>query len=101
MVPEDRERLTFTGFGGTGMPEMQAVGGVFILAVYRDDGLTATAHETERGAMESAVEYLEDELEAGGEDGTLDDRYARAQGIITDEGGIMEIIHSPIHRRGD
>lgn len=80
---------------------MQAEDGVFILAVYRDGELTAAAHDTETGAMEAAVAYLLDEPEEDDHDGTREDRYARAQQIIADEGGRMEIIPSAIFRRDD
>jgi len=80
------------------VPERDAEdGGVFILAVAREGTLTAAAHATEHGAMQAGVEYLEDEQEESDEGGTLEDRFARAQQFLSDEGGVMEIIPSPIY----
>lgn len=101
MAQPDEQHLGFLGFGAGAISETQNADSIFILAVYRDGTLTAAAHATERGAMEAAVAYLDEELDAGGEDGTLDDRYARAQGIVADEGGVMEIIPSTIFDRED
>jgi hypothetical protein len=101
MAQQEEQHLGFLGFGARAVPETQEQDGVFILAVYRDGTLSAAAHATERGAMEAAIAYLDEELEEGGEDGTLDDLYARAQGIVADEGGVMEIIPSTIFDRED
>ncbi len=97
MAERHEERQAFTGFGFGLVPETQDSGGVFILAVYRDGGVTAAAHATERGAMEAAVEVLADALDDDEERGTLEDLFVRAQAVVADEGGVMEIIHSPIH----
>ena len=97
MAKPDEQNLGFLGFGAHAISERPDEGGVFILAVYRDGVLTAAAHKTERGALEAAVQYLDDELEESDEDGTLQDRYARAQGILADEGSVMEIIPSPLY----
>lgn len=64
--------------------------GVFVLVVYRDGNLTAAVHTTEGGAKEAAAELLDVE------GGTLEDRFARAQRLVSDESGVMEIIHSPV-----
>ena len=102
MAQPDKQDLGFLGFGGTGIPDLPEEGGVFILAVYRDGSLTAAAHSSERGAMEAAVDYLDAELDDDdGEGGTLEDRYARVQSLLADEGSVMEIIPSPIYERGD
>ena len=95
-MAEKQEHQAFAGFGLGLVPGNKAPEGVFILAVYRDGGLTASAHATERGAMEAAVVSLEDELDEGGERGTLEDLFARAQGFVMEEGGLMEIIAGPI-----
>ncbi len=97
MGQNEEERLSFTGFGMSLTPDREAEdGGVFILAVYREGTLTAAAHATERGAMQAGVEYLEDEQEESDEGGTLEDSFARAQQFLADEGGVMEIIPSPV-----
>ena len=86
----------FSGFG-VGTPA-RPQDGVFILALYRDGQLTATAHATERGAMEAVGEYLEDN--GGGDDderGGAEDRFAQVQQMVSDEGGVMEIIASPVY----
>ena len=97
MAQQREERQAFTGFGFGMVPEMPDQGGVFILVLYRDGSLMAGAYATERGAMEAAVGDLADELGEEGERGTLDDLYVRAQGVVADEGGVMEIIPSPVH----
>ena len=71
-------------------PESQNERGVYVLVVYRDGNLTAAVHTTEGGAKEAAAELLDDE------GGTLEGRFARVQRLISDEGGVMEIIHSPV-----
>ncbi len=86
----------FTGFGIGKFAEAQADPGVFILAVYRDGSLTASAHATERGAMGAAGELLDDEGDEDEETGTLEDRFTRVQRLIADEGGVMEIIPGPV-----
>lgn len=97
MAQKQEEHQAFTGFGLGTLRTKQAEDGVFLLVVSRDGSLTAAAYATERGAMAAAVESLEDEQEEDGEGGTLEDRFARAQRFITDEGGLMEIIPSPIY----
>ena len=59
-------------------------------APFVDGKLTAAVHTTERGAKEAAADLLDDE------EGTLEDRFARAQRLVSDEGGIMEIVASPV-----
>lgn len=71
-------------------PESQTERGVFVLVVFRDGNLTAAVHRTERGAREAAADLLDDE------DGTLEDRFARVQRLVSDEGGVMKVIPSPI-----
>ncbi len=88
----------FTGFG-LGTLSLKSKEDVYLLIVSRDGSLTAAAYATERGAMEAAVESLEEEQEETEEAGALLDRYARAQSFIADEGGILEIISSPIFGR--
>ena len=92
-----QEVSPFTGFGIGKLPKAQEDAGVFILAIARDGALLATAYATEHGAMEAAVEYMDDELGEEGERGTPEDLFARAQGIIADEGNTMMIIPSPIY----
>lgn len=92
--PQDDPRA-FSGFG-VGTPA-RPQDGVFILALFRDGQLTATAHATERGAMEAVGEYLEDNGSDDDEHGALEDRFAQVQQMVTDEGGVMEIIASPIY----
>lgn len=67
---------------------------LFVLAIYHDGKLTAAVHATKRGAMEAAVDYLTDE--GDGEDGDLEAQFARTQRIIAADGGILEIVASPI-----
>ena len=71
-------------------PASEAKGGVFVLVVYRDGNLTAAVHTTESGAKEAAADLLDDET------GMLEDRFARAQRLVSDEGGVMEIVSSPV-----
>ena len=71
-------------------PASEAKGSVFVLVLYRDGNLTAAVHTTERGAKEAAADLSDDE------DGTLEDRFARAQRLVSDEGGVMEIVSSPV-----
>ena len=71
-------------------PASEAKGSVFVLVVYRDGNLTAAVHTTEGGAKEAAADLSDDE------DGTLEDRFARAQRLVSDEGGVMEIVSSPV-----
>ncbi len=97
MAPKRDETSPFTGFGIGTFPKSPDEGGVFILAVYRDGSLTAAAHATERGAMEAAVGYLDDEWDDEEEGGALADLFLRAQQLISDEGGVMEIIAGPIY----
>ena len=92
-----QEDTPFTGFGILTLPQGQAAKGVFILVVSRDGSLTAAAYATERGAMEAAVESLEEEQDESEERLALEDRYRRAQAYVADEGGIVEIVLSPIY----
>lgn len=98
MEEEQSERQGFTGFGLGTIPRVQPEDGVFLLVVYRDGGLSAAAHATERGAMAAAAEFLEDDRgDDDDPDGTLEDLFARAQRAVEDDGGIMEIVPSPVH----
>ena len=97
MAQKQKETSPFFGFGMGTLPKVQAEEGVFLLAVYRDGSLTASAHATERGAMAAAAELLEEEQDDEEQSTTPEDRFAEAQRIIADEGGVMEIIPSPIH----
>lgn len=92
-----KEDQPFTGFGLLTLPKGQAEEGVFILVVSRDGSLTAAAYAAERSAMEAAVESLEEEQDENEERMTLEDRYRRVQTYIADEGGLLEIIPSPIY----
>ncbi|MDQ2800936.1 MAG: hypothetical protein M3Y13_14990 [Armatimonadota bacterium] len=92
-----KEDQPFTGFGLLSLSKGQAEEGVFILVVSRDGSLTAAAYASERGAIEAAVESLEEEQDESEERATLEDRYRRVQTYIADEGGILEIIPSPIY----
>lgn len=89
----------FTGFGIGSFPRASAAGSVFLLTTYRDGVVSASAYATERGAMQAGAEMLDEERrdDEDEERGTLEDRFARAQQIVTDEGGQMEIIDSPVH----
>ncbi len=93
--PEDHQ--AFPGFGVGKLPSNQNDNEVFILAVYRDGTLTAAVHASERSAMEAAIDYLEGELEDEEEGGALEDQVARVQQYLADEGGVMEIIPSPLY----
>ena len=90
MALEQRESSPTVGSDIGAFPESRTERGVFVLVVFRDGNLTAAVHTTERSAKEAADELL------GEEGGTLEDRFARVQSLISDEGGIMEIVHSPI-----
>ena len=96
MAHKQDEVSPFTGFGIGAFTESHSESSVFVLAVYRDGSLTAAVYATERGAMEAAVEYLESERDEDDEGGALEDLFLRAQQVITDDGGIMEIIASPV-----
>ena len=89
------DRFQFSGFGAS--PDTKAEEGVFLLVISHEGSLTAAAYATEVGAMEAAFEYLEGEWDPGDERGSLDDRYLRAQEFLANEGGVMEIIPSPIY----
>ena len=71
-------------------PNFNTESGVFVLVVYHNGNLTAAVHTTEGGAREAAADLLDDET------GTLEDRFARAQRLVSDEGGVMEIVSSPV-----
>lgn len=90
MALEQKEASQSIGSNVGASPEPKIENGVFVLVVYRDGNLTAAVHTTERGAKEAAADLLEDE------DGTQEDRFARAQRLVSDEGGIMEIVASPV-----
>ncbi len=93
-MTQRQDGLPFQGFG---VGKQQADEGVFILTIYRDGSLTATAHFTERGAMRAAADLLDDQGDEDAEGGTLEDYFLRAQQLLTDEGGLMEIIPSPVY----
>jgi hypothetical protein len=99
---EDQEDLEnsggFTGFG-LGTLQIGSKEDVYLLIVSRDGSLTAAAYATERAAMEAAVESLEDEQVEDEDRMLLEDRYARTQTFISDEGGVLEIIPSPVFGR--
>ena len=97
MAKQQDEASPFAGFGIGAFPESDPEGGVFILAIYRDGSLTASAHATERGAMEAAIDYLADEQGDEEEGGALEDLFLRVQRIISEEGGALEIIAGPLH----
>lgn len=97
MAQEHDERQTFTGFGRISVPKAQADEGVFILVICRDGAVMASAHATERGAMEAAAEYWQEERGDDEDDSLLVDYFHQAQRLISDEGGVMEIIPSPVH----
>ena len=89
------ERFQFSGFG-----DSPAAGGgdfVFLLVISHEGSLTAAAYATEAGAMSAALDFLEGEWDPGDEGGTPEDLYAQAQEYLTSEGGVMEIIPSPIY----
>lgn len=88
----------FTGFG-LGTLSRKSKEDVYLLVISRDGSLTAAAYATERGAMEAAVESMEEEQDENEDGGALQDRYTRAQSFVADEGGILEIISSPVFGR--
>ena len=90
MALEQKEPPPSTEANIGAFPESKTEGGVFVLVVYRDGNLTAAVHTTERGAREAAADFLDDEI------GTLENRFARTQRLVSDEGGVMEIVSSPI-----
>lgn len=90
MAHEQQEGPLSTASDIGAFSKSKTEGGVFVLVVYRDGNLTAAVHTTERGAREAAADFLIDES------GTLEDRFARAQRLVFDEGGIMEIVSSPV-----
>ncbi len=96
-MTKPEERQGFTGFGLGRLSSSPPEAGVFILAVYADGQLTASAYATERTAMEAAAWSHEDDRGEDEESGTLEDLFVRAQRIISEGGGLMEIIPSPIH----
>jgi hypothetical protein len=89
------DRFQFSGFGTS--PDAKDDDGVFLLVISHEGSLTAAAYATETGAMDAAFEYLEGEWDPGDERGSLEDRYLRAQEFLSAEGGVMEIIPSPIY----
>lgn len=92
----EKERFEFPGFGTS--PEKDgASDGIFLLVISHEGSLTAAAYATEAGAMDAAFEYLEGEWEPGDERGAPEDRYAQAQEFLANQGGVMEIIPSPIY----
>ena len=86
----------FTGFSLGMLPKQESEGGVLILVVHCDGNLTAAAHATERGAMEAAVDYVEGEGDDDDGEGALEAQFARAQRLIADDGGLLEIVASPV-----
>ena len=93
----EQDSAGFTGFGFGRLPRSQAAAEVYLLVVYRDGSLTAAAHATERGAMAAAVESLSDEWDDEEEVGGLEDAFSRAQTIVIDGGGVLEIVPSAVH----
>ncbi len=89
------DRFEFSGFGTS--PDVKDEDGVFLLVISHEGSLTAAAYATEAGAMDAAFEYLEGEWDPGDERGSADDRFLRAQEFLSAEGGVIEIIPSPIH----
>ena len=89
------ERFQFSGFGDS--PAAKGGDSVFLLVISHEGSLTAAAYATEAGAMDAAFEYLEGEWDPGDERGSPEDRYAQAQEFLANEGGVMEIIPSPIY----
>ena len=85
----------FSGFGDS--PAADAGDSVFLLVISHEGSLTAAAYATEAGAMDAAFEYLEGEWDPGDERGSAEDRFFQAQEFIAGEGGVMEIIPSPIY----
>ena len=90
MAHEQQEDPPSTKSDIGAFPDFNIESGVFVLVVYQDGNLTAAVHTTERGAKEAAADLLDDE------DGMLEDRFARAQRLISDEGGVIEIVSSPV-----
>ena len=90
MALEQKEAPPSTESDIGAFPESKTEGSVFVLVLYRDGNLTAAVHTTERGAKEAVADLSDDE------DGTLEDRFARAQRLVSDEGGVMQIISSPV-----
>ena len=89
------ERFQFSGFGTS--PNVKAEDSVFLLVISHEGSLTAAAYATEAGAMEAAFEYLEGEWDPGDERGSAEDRFLQAQEFLANEGGVIEIIPSPIY----
>ena len=88
----------FTGFGIGSFSSSSQEASVFLLVMLRDGTLTAAAYATERGAMAAGAESLDTgrDDDSDLERGTLEDSFARAQQIVTEEGGLMEVIPSPV-----
>lgn len=97
MAQTQDDSQPFTGFGVLNLSKPED--GVFLLVVFRDGALTAAAYATERGAMAAALEAMDDERSDDDDDlgGPLEERYARIYERIADEGGVMEIIPSPVY----
>lgn len=95
-MAQSQQDSPFTGFGIGAFTDAPEAGGVFLLVVFRDGTLTAAAYAAERAAMEAGAGFLDEERDEDEEGGTLEDRFARAQQIVSDEGGLMEIIPSPV-----
>ena len=89
MVLEQKEPSPSIGSDIGESPDFNIESSVFVLVVYRD-GNPTTVHTNERRATEAAADLSDDE------DGTLEDRFARAQRLVSDEGGVMEIVSSPV-----
>ena len=89
-----QDRFQFSGFGSS--PDVKD-DDVFLLVISHEGSLTAAAYATEAGAMDAAFEYLEGEWDPGDERGSAEDRFFRAQEFLSAEGGVMEIIPSPIY----
>ena len=95
-MPDPDERFQFSGFGTSPDPKT-GDGGVFLLVISYEGSLTAAAYATEAGAMDAAFEYLEGEWDPGDERGSPEDRFLQAQEFLANEGGVIEIISSPIY----
>ena len=87
----------FTGFGLGRLPRAPSQEEVYLLIVLRDGSLTAAAYATERAAMQAAVESLSDEWDEDEERRALEDAFARAQILVTEGGGVLEIVPSPVY----
>ena len=87
----------FSGFGDSTSPKAADDGAVYLLVISHEGSLTAAAYATEAGAMNAAFEYLEGEWDPGDERGAPEDRFFQAQEFLANEGGVMEIIPSPIY----